>query len=230
MFSTNKKNNVLIVVAHPDDETLGCGGTIARHVENGDNVDVLFLADGETSRSARYNENRVIEREKSGQTACSILGVNEPKFLGYPDNMMDTVALLDIVNEIEMVLEQVKPTVIYTHHSGDLNVDHQIVHQAVMTASRPQPECVVREIYSFEVLSSTEWATPLPQSSFIPNRFVDISSTLKRKLLALKEYEMEMRLFPHSRSVDSVVTLARYRGTTVGVNAAEAFRVERILE
>ena len=230
IMSLGNTKQILVIAAHPDDEILGCGGTIARHVENGDNVDILFLADGVTSRGGVQDNKDIIEREANGEKACSILGANVIKFAKYPDNKMDTIPFLDVVNEIEMVIKQLKPVVIYTHHVGDLNIDHQITHKAVMTAARPQPGCVVREIYSFEVLSSTEWSTPSPASFFIPNRFVDISMTLSKKLFALKSYNCEMHEFPHSRSVESVSILARHRGAAMGMDAAEAFKVERILD
>jgi len=223
-------NNVLVVAAHPDDEVLGCGGTIARHVDNGDKVFVLFLSDGVTSRANKSDEKAKLMRIKSGINASVCLGAEPPQYLNFLDNKMDTVPFLDVVQSVERVVSEINPTIVYTHHMGDLNIDHQITHKAVMTAVRPQPNCPVREIYSFEVLSSTEWSTPSPESFFIPNRFVDISSTLDRKLLALKAYDNEMRKFPHSRSVESVSILARHRGSTMGMSAAEAFKVERILD
>jgi N-acetylglucosamine malate deacetylase 1 len=222
-------NNILVIAAHPDDEVLGCGGTIAKHVDNGDKVFILFLADGSTSRINGNDESAKLPRIQSGIIASACLGAEPPKFLNLPDNRMDTIPLLDIVQKVEKVISSIKPTVIYTHHLGDLNIDHQITHKAVMTAVRPQPNCTVREIYSFEVLSSTEWSSPSPESFFIPNRFVDITTTLDRKLHALEAYNDEMRNFPHSRSVKSVSILAYHRGSTMGINAAEAFKIERIL-
>jgi len=227
----NNNKKVLIVAAHPDDDVLGCGGTIARHVDSGDKVYVIFLTDGVSSRTKSKKEERSREiRMQSAMTACDDLGMQPPHFLDFPDNMLDTIPLLDIVQEIDKYIVKVVPSVIYTHHYGDLNIDHQIAHKALMTAVRPQPGCPVREVYSFEVLSSTEWGTPSLGSPFVPNKFINISSTLERKLFALKSYVSEMRDFPLARSVDSVVNLAHHRGATVGMNAAEAFRVERILE
>ena len=126
IMSLGNTKQILVIAAHPDDEILGCGGTIARHVENGDNVDILFLADGVTSRGGVQDNKDIIEREANGEKACSILGANVIKFAKYPDNKMDTIPFLDVVNEIEMVIKQLKPVVIYTHHVGDLNIDHQI--------------------------------------------------------------------------------------------------------
>ena len=215
---------ILVVVAHPDDEVLGCAGTIARHVSDGDKVYVVFMSDGVTSRTG-VESNEVEVRKQAAKDASNILGiVQPPRFLGFPDNRMDTVALLDIVQTLEQVINEIEPEVVYTHHSGDLNIDHKITHQAVMTACRPQPGFCVREIYSFEVLSSTEWSTNNP---FIPNYFVDISDILELKISAIKAYNSELRLFPHARSIESIEALVKYRGASVGVHAAEAFRLER---
>jgi len=219
---------ILVVAAHPDDEVLGCGGTIARHVDEGDEVHVIFMADGVTSRNTLAEEDLRV-RNKAAYESCEILGAQSPQFLGFPDNKMDTVALLDVVQELEKVMDKIQPSIIYTHHDADLNVDHRIAHQAVLTACRPQPENCVNEIYSFEVLSSTEWVSPSAKNTFIPNRFVDISKVIERKIKALNAYADEMRDYPHCRSLETVELLAKYRGSTMGMKAAESFKIERIL-
>jgi len=220
---------VLIVAAHPDDEVLGCGGTMARRVEDGDQVHVVFMADGATSRSQPSDRGYIEERNTAALKACQILGAQTPEFLGFPDNRMDSIALLDVIQAIENVIDKIQPTVVYTHHGGDLNVDHQITHQGVMTACRPQPGVSVREIYSFEVLSSTEWAAPSAATVFVPNCFVDIEKVLDQKQSALEAYNVEMRRFPHSRSIEAVVALATLRGASMGMVAAEGFKIERVL-
>ncbi len=220
---------VLIVAAHPDDEVLGCGGTMARRVEDGDQVHVVFMADGATSRASPSDRGYIEERNMAALKACQILGAQSPEFLGFPDNQMDSIALLDVIQAIENVIDKIQPTVVYTHHGGDLNVDHQITHQGVMTACRPQPGVSVREIYSFEVLSSTEWAAPSAATVFVPNCFVDIEKVLDQKQSALEAYNVEMRRFPHSRSIEAVVALATLRGVSVGMVAAEGFKIERVL-
>lgn len=219
---------VLVVAAHPDDEVLGCGGTVARHVDEGDVVHILFMADGVTSRRL-FNKYDLEKRNKAAYESCEILGTESPQFLGLPDNKMDTVALLDIVQKLEKIIDKTKASVIYTHHDQDLNIDHRITHQAVITACRPQPESNINEIYSFEILSSTEWNSPSTKNTFIPNRFVDISKSIERKIKALNAYEEEMREFPHSRSIETVKLLAKFRGSTVGLRAVESFKVERII-
>ena len=219
----NKK--ILVVAAHPDDEVLGCGGTMARHASNGDKVHVLFMSAGVGSRENVKNDE-INERRICAKQASKILGSQSPQFLNFPDNRMDSISLLDVVKSIELVIQEIGPDVVYTHHIGDLNIDHQITHKAVLTACRPQPESSVKEIYSFEVLSSTEWSTNNP---FIPNYFVDISDTLELKVSAIKAYNSELRTFPHARSIESIKALAKYRGASMGIRAAEAFKVERLI-
>lgn len=219
---------ILVVGAHPDDEALGCGGTIARHAAAGDPVHLLFLADGVSSRGGEAGSRAEVERRAAAAAdAAKILGAEPPRLLGLPDNRLDGVPLLEIVQAIEAVVRELSPRVVYTHHGGDLNIDHRLAHQAVMTACRPQHGAGVQAIYSFEVLSSTEWASPSVGRPFRPNRFVDISGHLETKIRALQSYADEMRDFPHPRSREAVEALARLRGATVAVAAAEAFVVER---
>lgn len=213
---------VLVVAAHPDDEVLGCGGTIARHGASGDEVSVVFMADGVSSRNGADDED-ILERKKAMNAACSMLGIQNSYTFGFPDNRMDSVPFLDIVQKLECLLEEISPQVIYTHHSGDLNIDHRITHQAVLTACRPVPGQAVRKIYSFEVLSSTEWAL----TAFTPNVFVDITSYLQAKIEAIQCYELEMRPEPHARSVANVRRLAGLCGASVGLQAAERFVLVR---
>lgn len=218
---TSRTDTVLVVAAHPDDELLGCGGTIARHARDGAKVHVLFMTDGVGARGSSGGE---AARRKSAEAALKILGAEAPVFLNFPDNAMDGVALLDIVKKVEETFARVKPTIVYTHHGGDLNVDHQVTHRATMTACRPLPGFSVRAIYGFEVLSSTEWSlTP-----FQPSRFVAIDIELKLK--ALREYHQEMREAPHARSYEAVKALAVVRGASAGLPAAEAFSVLRLVD
>jgi len=217
----------LIVAAHTDDEVLGCGGTIARHVSEGDVVYAVFMADGVSSR-AQADQNDLALRNSASEHARKILGIQKNYYLGLPDNRLDSLQLIEVIQRLEPIIHELKPNTIYTHHHGDLNVDHSITHRAVMTACRPVPGHSVREIYAFEVMSSTEWATPFAEP-FIPNHYVDISCQLTQKLNALGAYEVEMRETPHSRSVEHITHLAYHRGHTVGVMAAEGFVTVRCL-
>ena len=215
------------MAAHPDDEVLGCGASVAKWAEAGKEVHVVILAEGATSRdSARNPESRIEELsalEKSAQSAGKILGVTSVRLLNFPDNRMDSVDRLEVIKIVEEQIELVKPETVVTHHSGDINIDHQITHQAVVTACRPQPRELVRRLLVFEVPSSTEWQPPNTSPVFRPNWFEDVSKTLERKLQALEIYAEEMRTWPHARSLQAVEHLARWRGSSVGCEAAEAF-------
>lgn len=218
---------VLVIAAHPDDEVLGCGGTIAKHVSQGDKVHLLFMADGVKSR-LNFSEKNLNSRIESAKSAQSLLGVISAVSLDLPDNQMDSVPILKIVQKIEPIIESLKPSIIYTHHYGDLNIDHKLTNAAVMTACRPLPNSSIREIYGFEILSSTELSMS-KNSSFVPTYFVDITNQISIKLNAVSAYHEEMRDVPHSRSVKHVEILAKHRGYSIGVSMAEAFEVYRII-
>jgi N-acetylglucosamine malate deacetylase 1 len=225
------RRRVAAIVAHADDEVLGCGGTLRRHVLAGDEVWIVILADGETSRGAGPGGGDAVAlRETAARGAANALGIEHVAIHRFPDNRLDTQALLDIVKVIEGHIDAIAPDTIYTHHAGDLNVDHRRVHQAVVTACRPLPGSSVETLLFFEVASSTEWQTPGSAPSFLPNWFVDISSTLDAKLKALEAYGDEMRDWPHPRSYQGITHLARWRGAMVGCDAAEAFMLGRRVE
>ncbi|MBH11243.1 MAG: GlcNAc-PI de-N-acetylase [Candidatus Marinimicrobia bacterium] len=227
------KNNILVVAAHPDDEILGCGGSMAKWKKKGHRVHVLILAEGLTSRAKIRDRNKHTKELKNlslaAHKAAEIIGVDSIKLLDYPDNRMDSVDLLGIVKTVENVVDKIKPNIVITHHSGDLNIDHRIVHQAVLTASRPQPGCSIKSILSFEVPSGTEWQSPVIGQTFIPNWFEDITETKEIKIAALNEYSSEMREWPHARSLKAVESLIKWRGASVGYEAAEAFMLIRKL-
>jgi LmbE family N-acetylglucosaminyl deacetylase len=217
---------ILIIVAHSDDEVLGCGGTIAKHSDLGDLVNIIFLADGVNSRSdAGLLELEI--RKANAKEACKVLGVNNISFGQFPDNKLDTLPLIEIVKYIEAGLAEFNPEIIYTHSALDLNIDHQIVNRAVITATRPQGNCSVKTILSFEILSSTEWFFSELMPAFKPNWFEDISKTLDRKIKAIEIYRGELRNWPHPRSIEGIKHLAGFRGATIGANAAEAFMLLR---
>jgi len=223
---------VLILAAHPDDEVLGCGGTIARLAQEGQEIDVAILGEGITSRYERreqVNQELVEALHNQCRQVGEQLGAREVFLHDLPDNRFDVVPLLDVVKIIEDLIEHLRPETVYTHCSGDLNVDHAVVHRAVLTATRPTSECSVREVLGFQVSSSTEWAFGQFEPAFRPNVFVDITATLEAKVRAMELYDSEIREFPHPRSPQSLRALARQWGSTVGVEAAEAFALVRSL-
>lgn len=226
-MNTSLADTVLVVAAHPDDEVLGCGGAIAKHAASGDQVEILILAEGLKARSADADSGELQALHDSARKAAAVLGASAPEFAGFPDNKMDTAPLLDIVQRIEETIARLSPRTIYTHFANDLNVDHQLTARAVAAACRPLPQSSIKSIYAFETPSSTEWA---PDDVFRPTRFVEISEdALARKLRALDCYTSEMRDFPHPRSSKAVEALARWRGATAGVEAAECFEIIRQL-
>lgn len=224
---------ILVVAAHPDDEVLGCGGTIARHAHEGDEVHVLIVGEGVTSRDSAggpgLQEQQLSAIRQAAIKAASVLGARPPRFLGLPDNRLDSVPLLDVIKEIETVVAEIRPELIYTHHGSDLNVDHRIVHQAVTTTCRPMPQQGVGNLLFFEIPSSTNWQAPGSFPPFNPNWHVDISGTLGKKMEALRAYGAEMRPWPHARSLEACEHQARWRGASVGLDAAEAFELGRML-
>jgi len=223
--------SILILAAHPDDEVLGCGGTIAKLADEGAIIHVAFLADGVFSRSGEQTiqQEELQIRRSAAQKACNILGVKSLSFGDFPDNRMDTVALLNITKAIESLITKHQPDTVFTHHAGDLNIDHRRMHEAVVTACRPQNGHPVKTLLCFEVPSSTEWQLSSSAPPFTPNWFVDISTMLNRKMAALEAYAAELRNWPHPRSRQGVEHLAHWRGATVGVDAAEAFILGRQL-
>ncbi len=211
--------SVLVIAPHGLDEALGCGGTIARHADESDVVHVLVLFGDGTGRDTA--------RRVNAGKAARILGAQAPRFGGFPENRSDTVPLLEIVGAVERAIGEVRPEIVYVSHGGNLNVDHQTSFRAAATALRPAPGSPVHAILAYEILSSTDWAPPGIGEPFVPNRFVEITGQLERKLRALEAYGDEMRPAPHSRSVEGARRLAALRGQTVGVPAAECFGVLR---
>lgn len=219
---------VLVVCAHADDEAIGCGGTIAWHHQRGDDVHLMVFTDGVGARTA-INSSEVIERDSSLARSSEILGIQQIQRLNLPDNQLDTLPLLTIVKHIESKLETFPAEYIYTHFPDDLNIDHQVVSNAVLTACRPQPDFSVKMLAYFEVRSSTEWASSCTRTGFRPNHFVDIETTWITKQQALCCYKQELHEPPHSRSIEAIHQQAKLRGAQVGLNLAEAFMIERMI-
>lgn len=225
-------STVLVIAAHPDDEILGVGATIAKHVKNGDVAYALILGEGQTSRTETREETdlSVVEKlHEDSLNASKIIGYTEIFFENLPDNRFDRIDLLDIVKVVEKYVSKIKPDIIYTHHRGDLNVDHQYAYRAVMTATRPLSCCPVKEIYCFETVSSTEWNFAYKDEAFTPNVFVDVEDTFEKKIEAMKKYDSELGEFPHPRSIENLKICAKRWGAVTGRNYVEAFETMRVI-
>ena len=234
--------NILVIVAHPDDEVLGMGGTIAKHVDKGDKVRIVYLTTGITSRrNSGYKSSSVYQVDKKNSAlmdkeiqklknnalkSCKTLGVKSSNFYDFPDNELDTISRLQIIKTIENEIEKFKPDQIFTNHYGDLNIDHRIIFESCLTACRPIAK-QSPQLFAFGVISSMEWNFP---SSFNPNYFVNISKYIKTKLRAMKSYENELRKSPHPRTLDGITITAQKWGITCGHNYAEAFEIIRIVD
>ena len=220
---------VLVVCAHPDDEVVGAGGTLARHARAGDEVTVAILATGVLSRQGDPETlARALTRlrEDAGRANASI-GVRELLLGDLEDQRLDTLPMLDVARVVEGHLERVRPDVVYTNHYGDLNADHVVTYRAVLTAARPRPDLSVRRILAFEVASSTEWNVPY---RFAPTVFVDVTQTIEAKLAAMAQYTGEIRDFPHPRSREALLAISQRWGSVAGMRNAEAFELVRELD
>ena len=218
-----RNNNVLVVAAHPDDEVLGCGGTISKLSAEGWDVNVLILGQGIVSRydSDEQGVKSKTESNISGhiEAASKILGVKKVFAFDLPDNSFDKNPLLETVRLVEKIKKQTNPSIVFTHFAEDLNIDHRITFNAVMTSFRPLPGETLASIYSFEVLSSTEYS----HFPFKPNCYFDISKHIQNKISAMNCYVTEVRDWPHPRSERSIKVLAEKRGSEIGIENAEAF-------
>ena len=226
------KRNILILAAHPDDEVLGCGGTAARFAREGYGVHIAILGEGITSRYAdrEQADGALLDAlAKQSRRVAELLGAEDLYLYDLPDNRFDTVPLLDVVRIIEDLVNRLRPEAVYTQHGGDLNVDHVVLYRATLTAVRPAPDHPVRAVYAYEVASSTEWAFQKFEPVFRPNVFVDIHDTLDLKIQAMELYESESRPFPHPRSPEALRSMACRWGSVVGVEAAEAFELVRLV-
>jgi LmbE family N-acetylglucosaminyl deacetylase len=226
----NLGKKILVVAAHPDDEILGCGGSIIKLQKKNKSIYTVFLSNGVSSRNLK-NKNKEILRRKSAAIKCNkYIKSKIIDFFDYPDNKFDTVPFLNIVKDLEKVIEKHKPDCIFTHSDSDLNIDHKITLAAVVTACRPYAYKFIKTILSFEVPSSTESNFLKKHKKFQPNYFIDISNTIKKKIKAIKIYKDELRKFPHPRSIKYIKSLSEVRGGSAGVKSAEAFEVVRHVE
>ena len=227
------KKRILVIASHPDDEILGCGGTIAKLSRSGNIVKTIILTKGISSRFDS-NKNEIIKLQdklnKSSKAANRVIGVKNLKFFDLPDNQFDNKSLLSLTKVIEKEIKNFKPNIIFTHFINDLNIDHQYTSRAVLTAARPQTKNSVDEILFFEINSSTDYQINSNGLQFMPNYFVDISKTVKLKKKALEIYKSEMKKYPHSRSVKAILNKNISIGNSIGLGSCEAFQIARIIK
>lgn len=229
MDSFLKIKNALVVAAHPDDELLGEGGTVRRLADEGSRVHAVILAEGLTSRAETRDEadmSELLKLQADARAAAEIVGYSSIEFCGFPDNRMDSLDLLDIIKKVSVFVEKYQPDTIFTHHHGDLNIDHRRTCEAVLTACRPVGEFSVKRIFAFETPSSTEWNYEYVEP-FCPNVYFDITHSLQAKIEAMAKYRSENAQAPHPRSSESLKALAAYRGSNVGCEYAEGFMLLR---
>lgn len=231
-FLRNKR--IMVIVAHPDDELLGCGATMNKLInEFNCSIRAIILGEGLTSRSEirdseSWNKELVLHK-KNILEAAQCIGYSSVGIFDLPDNRFDTVALLDIIKLVEKEKEEFNPEIIFTHHGGDLNIDHQRTFEAVMTATRPLEHEKVNTIITFETPSGTEWRASSDPKHFVPNLFVEVSETnMNAKIMGMESYEFEKRNYPHPRSPEALKILARRYGVMMGGNFYEAFHVIRM--
>lgn len=215
---------VLVVTPHPDDEVLGCGGTMVKHASRGDEV---YLCVVTKTYAPEWAEDETRERKEEVHRVNEILGVRKTYFLNLPTVKLDTIPQKELNDLISQMVNEVQPEVVYIPHQGDVSKDHRLVFEAAMVATRPKPNLTIRKVLCYEVLSETEWAAPFEESAFIPNIWTKISGVLETKLKAMSAYKSELKEFPHPRSLEAITTLAKMRGANVGVDAAEAFMLVR---
>lgn len=218
-------NKVLAIVAHPDDEIIGLGGTLCKHVYRGDEVYILILGDGKSSRNSNQRIDEKIKKISLHETenALSILGIKSFIKESYPDNRFDSVDILDIAKVISNHIKSLRPSIVYTHHFGDLNIDHQKTCEAATIACRPIENDCVQSIYQFETLSVTEMSGFTSKTCFMPNVFVEITDFIDRKIQSMACYKSELREFPHPRSLETIKANAKVWGSKINVQYAEAF-------
>lgn len=224
----------MIIVAHPDDELLGLGATMNKLIlEYNVKTHVVILGEGITSRSVERDQNKwstELETHRANiYSAHKKIGYHSVSIYNFPDNRFDTVALLDIIKTIEREKATFSPEVIFTHHGGDVNIDHQRTFEAVVTSSRPMQSELVKAIIAFETPSGTEWRASTDPKHFIPNLFIEVSPhNIDAKIQGMESYLYEKRIFPHPRSPDALKIQAQRWGIVVGCNYAEVFSIVRI--
>lgn len=219
-------NKVIVVAPHPDDEIIGCGATIAKHIDNGDEVTIIIVTNASVGAPELFSLGSALSTRQEAINAHSFLGVKETVFFEFPAPALNAFPEYKISLEIGKIFLKINPTHLYLPHPGDIHQDHKAIYRASLVAARPQGEHKISNIYCYETLSETEWA-PMQEKPFVPNHFVDVTNFFSKKIEAMKYFDSQIKKFPHSRSIEAFEALAKYRGATIGVRNAEAFMVER---
>jgi N-acetylglucosamine malate deacetylase 1 len=219
-------NRVIVIAPHADDEILGCGATIAKHIQNGDYVIVIIATNAHVGAPQLFSENDIKNVRNEALNAHTILGVNETIFLDFPAPALNSFPEYKISLELSLQFQKYNPSHLYLPHPGDIHQDHKAIYRAGLVAARPQGKLKIRNIYCYETMSETEW-TPLQEKPFIPNHFVNVTEVYSKKEIAIRCYKSQLKEYPHPRSLQALEALAKFRGATISVDRAEAFIVER---
>lgn len=219
-------NKIIVVAPHADDEIIGCGATIAKHIQSGDEVTIIIATNAAIGAPELFSDDQIKITRSEAVAAHNFLGVRETVFLDFPAPALNAFPEFKISVEISKTFQRIKPTHLYLPHPGDIHQDHKAIYRASLVAARPQGEHKISNIFCYETLSETEW-TPMHEKAFVPNHFVNVTDVFSKKAEAMKFFGSQIKEFPHSRSLEAFEALAMYRGSTVGVERAEAFIVER---
>jgi LmbE family N-acetylglucosaminyl deacetylase len=221
----------LIIAPHADDETLGCGGTISKLAEKGEKVYVAVMTNAHIGAPELFTQESIDTVRKEANIAHELLGVCKTYYYDLPAPSLEQYPQYKIANIIADVINKITPDTLFIPHRGDLHLDHGAIFNAALVATRPQNNCPVKKILSYETLSETEWGHPFQDAIFLPNYFISLSENdLKKKVKAMTVFKSQIKNFPHSRSEHAIISLARYRGASVGVEAAEAFSLIRYIQ
>lgn len=215
-------NRVLVIAAHPDDELLGCGGTLIRHADRGDEIQSIIMCEGE---SLRY-KNQKVNQHKATVEAAKVIGISKTNRFDFPDQRLDKFSLIELITPIEKVVNDFRPEIVYVQFGGDINRDHALTFEAASIALRPTTESV-KKIYTFYTVGSTELKAPMV---FQPNTWIDIEDQIERKIEAFSCYESEVREYPHPRSLEGIRNIAAFFGNQCCMKFAEAYMLTRSIE
>jgi LmbE family N-acetylglucosaminyl deacetylase len=219
---------VIVISAHPDDETLGAGGTLLKHVNEGDQINWLIVTD--VFEEEGFSKERVLTRKEEIEIVSKMYGYKNVYKLGYPTMKLNDTVLFDLVNKISKIFQELKPEIIYVMNRSDAHSDHRIVFDSVMSCTKSFRYPYIKKILMYECLSETEFAPIIPERVFQPNYFVDITNFIEKKVEIMKMFVSELGEHPFPRSIKNIESLASYRGATIGVSHAEAFQMIKFID